>query len=180
MKYKINKYTDQSEDDFIIGARPQLFIIIVFWFAHLLGLMIILGFLYFNINSYLIGPIGLIIILFPILLLFIYLCISSTILLFCWKPIILVYRNSVRFSVIGTSIERSDVLKAVPRRSELSDDWRVDIELIKLKPRRFLICLLYPVAFALKNKIYILPLFLSSTRSEVKKSIVAALSPVLK
>lgn len=161
----------------VATGRPQWFIILTLWICFGGLSLIFSGILYFNLNEYDIGPLGLVIILVSFIVLFSFLFIGNTILLFSWKPIIKVYQDSVRFSVIGISIDRSEVLKAVARRSELSEDWRIDIELAKPKSGRLLICLLYPVAFAFKNKVFISPMFLASPRREVKESIVAALCP---
>lgn len=161
----------------VATGKPQKFLIFTQWFSFAGLALFFLGILYFNLHEYDIGPVGVILICGPLLFLFCFLFIGSTVLLFSWKPIINVYDDSVRFSVIGISIDRSEVLKAVARRSELSEDWRVDIELAKPKSGRWLICLLYPVAFAFKNKVFISPMFLAWPRREVKESIVAALCP---
>ena len=161
----------------VVTGRPQRFLVFTQWVSFAGLSLFFFGILYFNLYEYDIGPVGVIIICVPLLFLFFFLFIGSTILLFSWVPIVKVYQDSVRFSVIGISIDRSEVLKAVARRSELSEDWRVDIELAKPKSGRLLICLLYPVAFAFKNKVFISPMFLASPRREVKESIVAALCP---
>ncbi len=163
-------------DQKVKHGRPRRIPISIFWCAFLLGIVILVAGYYFENNSRLSEKI-LTAIVYSLLALFLCaLFFPATIVLFSPKPIIEIGEDKVAFPIIGFTISRAETLDVIPQRSGMSEHWRVVVRLRTANQRQFRAWLLWPVAYAFGNKLYILPLFLAPPRGAIMRQIVEALS----
>lgn len=156
-------------------AYPRRVVFAILWVAWLTGLLMFYGVYHFadpmSLRTFVWNVFRALPLWMPLLFFFV----TSTVLLFSWRPLLAVSPNSICFPLIGFGIQRDNVRRVVAQGNGITDNWRVIIELKKASSGHYRVWLFYPAVYAFRDTIYILPMFLAQPRLETKERIVSAL-----